>query len=354
MLIVAAARLTDKTGSVRAHPGSRAAATVGGVSSRLRARAIVAACAVTAAALTVGLTLATRTTPPKPKAAAAVTQPGRPPLVLDLGVRTDAEAVALRKASNLYDAGKVAAAAKIFDRYRSPEAQVGASFSAWPSGFARLVPLVQAHPRSSVVQLHYGLALFWRGDRAGARTAWQAARRSQPDTPYAIRAEDLLHPNFPRGLPQFVPSFPEPAALAHLSPPRQLAYLRHLAATGGERGRLLYGVALQRLGRPVSALHEYEAAAALAPSDPEAKVAVAVGRFDKASPSRTSRASARSRSSTRRARACGSTSGSACCGSAASSQAKKELGLARDAGPKTVLGTEARRFLEQLQGVGTG
>jgi len=63
---------------------------------------ITAAVALAAAGVTVGLTLATRTTPPKPHK-----QAGRPPLVLDFGVRTDAEAVALRRAADLYDAGKI-------------------------------------------------------------------------------------------------------------------------------------------------------------------------------------------------------------------------------------------------------
>ena len=57
----------------------------------MRKYAITAAVAVAAAGLTIGLTLATRTTVPKPEQA----QAGRPPLVLDLGVRTDPEAVAL-------------------------------------------------------------------------------------------------------------------------------------------------------------------------------------------------------------------------------------------------------------------
>ena len=67
------------------------------VSPRLRLYAIVAACAVAAAGLTVGVTLATRTVTAKPPPA----RKGAPPLVLDMGVRTDAEAVALRQAANL-------------------------------------------------------------------------------------------------------------------------------------------------------------------------------------------------------------------------------------------------------------
>ena len=201
-------------------------------------------------------------------------------------MRTDPEAVALRRAANLYDAGKAREAARVFGRYGSLEAQVGTALAAWPAGFGSLAALAQAHPRSSLAQLNYGLGLYWRGDTPAAKAAWRDARRREPDTPYALRAEDLLYPNFPRGLPTFVPSFRSPAALDRLSPPRQLAYLQRLAETGGARGRLLYGVALQRLGRQLSALREFEAAAALAPDDAEPQVAAAVGRFDKADPSR--------------------------------------------------------------------
>ena len=50
--------------------------------------------------------------------------------------------------------------------------------------------------------------------------------------------------------------------------------------------KLLYGVALQRLGHQVSAERAFTEAARLAPDDPEAKVAAAVGRFDKTHPER--------------------------------------------------------------------
>jgi predicted Zn-dependent protease len=51
------------------------------------------------------------------------------------------------------------------------------------------------------------------------------------------------------------------------------------------RAKLLYGVALQRLGRRVSAQRQFDAASRLAPADAEAQVAAAVIRFDKARPS---------------------------------------------------------------------
>jgi tetratricopeptide (TPR) repeat protein len=309
---------------------------------------ITAAAALAAAGLTVGLTLATRTNPSQPR-----TQAGRPPLVLDLGVRTDREAVDLRRAAGLYAAGKVARAAPLFGRYRSLEAETGSALVAWPSGFDELAALARSNPRSSLVQLAYGLALYWRGDRAGAQSAWGAARRAQPDTPYALRAEDLLHPNFPRGLPSFVPSFEPPRAIARLSPPGQLAYLERRAHGGRVRDKLLYGVALERLGRQLSALREFEAAAALAPADPEPKVAVAVGRFDKANPSRTfSRLGPLARRYPR-SQSVRFHLGLSLLWLGSIEQAKKELRLARAAGPRTTLGVEAQRFLERLRGVGT-
>jgi tetratricopeptide (TPR) repeat protein len=319
------------------------------VSSRLRLYAIVTSCAAGAAGLTVGLTLATRTTPPKPER-----QSGRPPLVLDLGVRTDPEAVALRRAAELYDRGQAHGAGLIFDRYHSLSAEVGAAFAVWPDGFGELGTLSRTYPRNSLVQLHYGLALYWRGDRAAAERAWRTARVAQPDTSYAIRAEDLLHPNFPRGLPEFVPSFAAPSALDRLSPPKQLAYLERRARSDGVSDKLLYGVALQRLGRQLSALREYEAAAALAPSDPEPKVAVALARFDKAEPSRTfSRLGPLARRYPRN-QSVRFHLGLALLWLGSVKEAKRQLGLASALGPKTPLGREAQQFLERLAGVGTG
>ena len=315
----------------------------------MRRYLITAAAALAAAGLTVGVTLATRTTPPKRQPA----HRGLPPLSLELGVRTDPEAVALRRAASLYDAGKAHQAGLIFDRYHSIEAEVGAALSVWPDGFAELQMLAATLPRSSLVQLNYGLALYWRGDEAAAWAAWRTARAAQPDTPYAIRAEDLLHPNFPRGLPSFVPSFPAPPGLGRLSAPKQLAVLARRARAGGVRDKLLYGVALQRLGHQLSALSQYEAAVAPAHGDPEPLVAVAVARFDKADPSRTfSRLGplARRYPSSQSVRfhlgLCLLWLGSV-------TEAKHQLRLARDAGPRTTLGVEAEQFLSRLGKVRT-
>ena len=140
---------------------------------------------------------------------------------------------------------------------------------------------------------------------------------AQPDTPYALRAQDLLYPNFPRGLPTFVPSFRPPPALDRLSPPKQLEYLKRAGRDRRCARKLLYGVALQRLGRQLSALREFDAAAALAPGDPEPQVAAAVGRFDKADPSRTFSRLGPLAQRYPAARASASISASACSGSEA-------------------------------------
>lgn len=312
--------------------------------------AIVAGCAVGAAGLTVGITLATRTPTPKRPAG----QSGSPPLVLDLGVRTDPEAVALRRAANLYNGGKHGAAARIFDSYRSAEAQVGAALSAWPGGFAQLAALAQNRPRNAVAQLNYGVGLYWRGDVPAAKAAWRTVRTTHPDTAYAERAEDLLFPNFPRGVPTFVPGFPSPAILDRLSPPKQLAYLERSAATGGERGKLLYGVALQRLGHRISALREFEQATALAPKNPEPQVAAAIARFDKTDPSQTFSRLGPLAKRYPKSQSVRFHLGLALLWLAQVSQARKELELARDLGPRTRLGSEAQKFLDSLAGIKTG
>jgi predicted Zn-dependent protease len=258
------------------------------VTARARTYLIVAIAAIAASGLVVGTVAFTRTSTPSASAQAqtTATPSGRrpPALVLDLGVRTDAEAVALRRANRLYSVGKRRAAARIFARYRSLPAQVGAAIAAWPSGTVkRLERLFAGHPASAIVLLHLGLAHVAAGQTAAARAAWRKALARNPNTESSVQAESLLYPAFAPGRPPFVPSFPVSASIARLSPPRQLAALER-GARGGVRGELLYGSALQRLGRPVSAEREFAAAARLAPNDAEAQVAAAVGLFSKEKP----------------------------------------------------------------------
>jgi tetratricopeptide (TPR) repeat protein len=323
------------------------------VATRLRVLLAVGAAAAAAAGATVGITLATRTPTPAAPTTTSAVRSGVPPLLLDLGVRTDPQAVALRRALTLYDAGHRSQARAIFARFGSPEAAVGASFSRWPAGFASLERLARRLPKNPAVLLNYGMALYWRGRLDAAETSWRSVRRDAPDTPYAVRAGDLLYPNYPAGLPSFVPSFPVPQSISRLSAPRQLATLAARARTGGEPDRLLYGVALQRLGRQVSALRQYEAAAAAAPGDPQPQVAAAVARFDKADPSATfshlgplAKKYPRSASVRFHLGLCLLWLGQV-------KAAEQQLQLARTEDTGGVLGAEAKLFLDRLAAIGT-
>jgi tetratricopeptide (TPR) repeat protein len=259
------------------------------VGPRGRILAVVALAAALASGVVVIGVLATRSDVPSPKL-----RPGRPPLALDLGIRSDREARAIERGQALYNGGRPKEAAAFFAQSRSLEAQVGAALAAWPDdSLGRLDALAASHPRSALVALHLGLALYWSHRDAEAVTAWRHATAFEPDTPYAVRAADFLHPRFAPGLPLFVPSFPTPLRIRVLQPERQLVELERVAADGGAHAKLLYGVALQRLGRPRSAEAQFAAAARLAPNDPDARVAAAVGLFDKTTRRALSAGSAR-------------------------------------------------------------
>ena len=264
---------------------------VGPVTPRQRTVAIVAAVSVAAAGVTVGVTLAQSDRARTAIAGAPVVgKPleGAPPLVLELGVRNDAEARALRSASGLLAAGKRVEAARRFSLYHSVDAQVAQIVAQWSpdAGLRGLQALALEHPDSGLVQLHLGLGLVWVGRLAEAEKAWRLAVDKDPDTGYAVRAGDLLHPDLPRGLPVFVPSFPDLPGLDGLAPAAQLALLKRRAEQGGAHDRIAYGIALQRLERRVSAEGQLALAAAAAPDDPEALAAAAFGRFDKERPER--------------------------------------------------------------------
>ena len=319
------------------------------MSPRTRVALVVAAAAATAAAAAVGIAVLQSDGAATPNAGDRRLR-GAPPLVLDLGVRTDPEARALRRASALYERGRRGEAAEIFRRYRSAQARIGAAVADWPQGtIARLQALERSHRRSALVRLNLGIALLWAGRRAAAFDEWRAARRADPDSLAAIRADDLLHPNFLLpGRPVFVPSFDVPRGIAALPPPRRIAALAAGARRAAARDKILYGVALQRLGRPLSARRQFDAAVALAPSDPEAHVAAAVVRFQK---SRPRLAFARLGPLTRRFPRSASVRfhlGLLLLWLGDLESARRQLVLARAAEPATTPGREAARLLRRL------
>jgi tetratricopeptide (TPR) repeat protein len=320
------------------------------MSPRGRVFFLVTLAGVLASGLVVAGVLATRNhvaAAPKPRS-------GRPPLTLDLGVRTDREAQDLNRAQQLYADKRYKEAKRIFDRYRSPEAQVGSALSSWPDhSLEDLQALAADRPRSSLLALHLGLAYYWDRRDQQALSSWQAAQALQPNTSYAIRADDFLHPRFAPGLPRFVPSFETPLRIRVLEPARRLAALRRHAESGDAHAKLLYGAALQQLGHPRSAEKQFAAAARLAPDDPDARVAAAVGLFDKADPSR---AFGRLGPLVRvfpHAETVRFHLGLLLLWSAQVSAARTQLTQARNEDPRSLLGKEANRYLEALRGVGT-
>jgi tetratricopeptide (TPR) repeat protein len=326
------------------------------VSRRTRLLVTVAAAALVAAGAVVGIALILE----DEGQGRGGPREGAPPLVLDLGLRTDREAVALRRAERLYADGRREEAQRVFERFDSPEAELGSAFARWPRGsLARVELLVERRPRDARMLLHLGFARFWAGRDREAIAAWRTAARVEPDSPSAARADDLLHRDFPSGRPVFVPSFPLPATLTRVSAPRQLAELARRARRQDVRAKLLYGVALQRLGRRISAQRQFDAAARLDPADPEARVATAVVRFDKARPavafSRLGPLTRRfPRAQTVRFHLGLLLLWLARVQSGAVDEGKAQLRRAHALGPRTPLGREAKRLLDRLAAVETG
>ena len=198
---------------------------------------------------------------------------------------------------------------------------------------SRLERLAGANPKSSFVRLNLGLAYFWRRQDDQAVAEWRRAKRLQPDTPSAVKAGDLLHPDSPGGLPKFEPSSTR-------------------ASTRVQR-LLIRGARLQYSGRPISAERLFARAAKLAPNDPQAQVAAAVGLYDKDKPAL---AFGRLGPLARRfphAQTVRYHLGILSIWLGTFGQAKKELALALAENPKSTYGKEARLLLHRLENVRT-
>lgn len=328
------------------------------MSPRTRARVLVGLAAAASAALVVGVTVlqAEDGGSSEPGAPEADRRP--PPLELGLLVRDDEEARALRDAEALLDEGEREEARARFadladENPGSVEAAVGAAIAAWPEGTVeRLEALVAGSPDSGVARLHLGFALFASGDVQAAEEQWREVGRRDPDTPAALRAEDLLHPQFAPGHPPFVAPLEVPPGLEGLTPAEQLAELERRASSGGVEANLAYGMSLQRVGRPVSAREAFAAAAAAGPESLPARVAEALGRFDKddlsATFSRLGPLAREDRNGVVRYHL-----GLALSWMAQVEEAIRQLRLARDADPDGFYGREAERLLERLEDANT-
>lgn len=247
------------------------------------------ACAAAVAAIVGATLLQSQSGSGTTTAAGAVTKPraGTPPLFLDFGVRDDAEARELAGAAVFYRNGRRTQAGRIFARYHSLAAQIGAAFAAWPDGgLDTLKKLVASHPESALAELHLGWAYYWSGRNADAVRAWEQAVNVEPDSSAAVSASDVLHPSFVPGLPYIVTTLQPPAGVTSLPAAQELRALQRAAArpNANANAKVLYGIALWNLRRPVSAGRQFRAAAVLAPKDPMALTAAAVGSFSKARP----------------------------------------------------------------------
>src|SRR5439155_938914 len=140
------------------------------MSPRGRVFLTVALAAVLVSGAVVAGVLATRSDVPSVKP-----RKGLPSLALDLGVRTDPEARALRQALRLYQARRPKQAGQIFGRYSSLAAEVGAAFASWPGA----TPPAEEPTRRSFTASPCS-AFTTRGPPSGSSRQPPARRRTTP------------------------------------------------------------------------------------------------------------------------------------------------------------------------------
>ena len=321
------------------------------MSPRARTALIVAALAALAAVVVAGAAVLSADERDSGAETAVQPQPreGFPPFVLSLGVRDDAEARELRRAAELYESGRRDEARRIFGRFDSLEAKLGAAFAAWPASEDRIEQLGALYPRSALVQLHVGLARFWAGTgRGGERLARGPRRRARHALRGACGRSDPSRTSRPGCRLR--------AQLPLLDRGRHAGVAARVAAAADRslRGRLLYGVALQRLGHPLSARRAFADALRLAPNDVDALVADAVGRYDKSDPAA---AFSRLGPLTRRFPQAATVRfhlGVLLLWQRDVKEAKRQLRLAQTSEPGSRIAREAGRYLAELAKVGTG
>ena len=115
------------------------------MSARRRVALLVGAVAIAAVAVVAVAVLSSDGgSAASPSTTKPTLRPGRPPLSLSLGFRTDAEARDLARAEALYARGDTKAAATLFANHDSLEAKVGLALAQWPDeSLARLEQLAK-------------------------------------------------------------------------------------------------------------------------------------------------------------------------------------------------------------------
>ena len=261
-----------------------AARPIEGARSRRVVLVVVLVAFIAAAAVIGGTLLQTRGEHTTVPGSVTKARAGTPPLFFDFGVRSGREAQELSRASTLLNAKHVAAARTIFERYHSLQAQIGLAFANWPGdGLATVQTLAAKNPDSPVAQYHLGWALYWSGRVADAAAAWRRVDTRFPDSPESVEAENELYSSDQSGLPDlFLPvTLPQASSRA-----AQLRVLAAAARRPNVQAKLRYGDFLWLLWHRVSAERQFAAAARLAPHNPYARTAAAVGLFTKRAPVR--------------------------------------------------------------------
>lgn len=206
---------------------------------------------------------------------------------------------------------------------------VRAALTKSPKEAARIIePLAAEHPKDPVVQFNYGWALFCADFDADAVPVLRKAKELGRDTRYQVAADNILHPQFFRdGYPPFQYTGHDPL--------------------------LVQGQIAQRNYHQETAERLWARAAKEHPTEPDAQVAAAVGRFDmdnlNASFSRLGPLVKRfPRSQTVRFHL-----GLLLAWTGQGQLAVKEFRAARRLGATTTLGKEANAFLVRLGSSGT-
>jgi tetratricopeptide (TPR) repeat protein len=127
---------------------------------------------------------------------------GLPPIIVDLSAVPAKARAALAAGVRYWEKAQVVSARQQFDAAarlapNSPETLVAAAVALFSpdnsrAPFPQLGPLSGAFPHDSIVRLHLGLVLLWRGEAAKGKEQLRLAVAEQPTSVYAKQAALIL------------------------------------------------------------------------------------------------------------------------------------------------------------------